>query len=361
MRDNSKIVLVVDKMFSGNLIFLAVAILSFDIASGSLDAPLLNQDVRRRDQENGCDNLFFNINVTIQDIGGQCGTNDMALVGEMLQDIAGEIAREIPEKDNERMEAFVCPLPKVGTRRSLRSFDKSQRGLLGYTYKLGGKFTRCNNTWDRRSLTEEISVEAVCGFAEVATLDAKLAAEASRNAGALFRLQIEQATECDDLNEGEKSIAMADASMKAIRKAMRATRRGAKRARVLCQKAKAATSEAELSEYLQNAEKSSTNVMDAAEKVQSLSAQMQGKTDVCNPAIVKGKQDGSVNTPLREWLTTVAHKLSEKISERIINNAAAFGPGCFGEGLDINIGVDGVERKEDWAFWIGTIEDCKNL
>ena len=72
-----------NKMFSGNLFLLVVSILSFDIIFGSLDASLQNQDVRHQDQEKGCHDLFFNIDLRL-DVGGQCGADDLALIGELL-------------------------------------------------------------------------------------------------------------------------------------------------------------------------------------------------------------------------------------------------------------------------------------
>jgi hypothetical protein len=333
-----------------------------------LDASLQNQDVRRQDQEKGCHDLFFNIDLRL-DVGGQCGADDLALIGELLRFLAGELVGEIPENDNERMEDFVCPVPKVGTRRLLRSIlDKSQRRLLGYTYMLGGKFTTCDKNRVRRSLTKEISVEAVCVFVDAATLDAKIAAKASREAKALFRQQATQALECDDLNKGQKSIKMANASLKAIKMAVKAGRKGAKRARLLCAKAKATPMEAELDEYLHNAEKASTIAMGAAEKAQRLLAQMQDETDVCNPAIVGEKQDdtGQINTnttgniSIEEWQTKVSNKLFEKFFERINDNTPAeLWPGCFGEGVSIDIGVSVAEPMTVEYSWIHTIEDCK--
>jgi hypothetical protein len=78
-------------MFTGKL-SLAATIVLLGVASASSDAyvSVLKQDVERRGQEAGCHNVFFNIDVTLQGLGSQCGKNSMDLIGKMLQDIAAD-------------------------------------------------------------------------------------------------------------------------------------------------------------------------------------------------------------------------------------------------------------------------------
>lgn len=100
-------------MYAGKL-FLTVVALALAIASGGLDAP---QGARRRDQafcQEQQYNLFFNIDILIVDSGGQCTTSDLDLVAIMLQEVFDSLEEEIPDNENDSMNAVVCQVPVVG-------------------------------------------------------------------------------------------------------------------------------------------------------------------------------------------------------------------------------------------------------
>lgn len=157
-------------MFNGNL-FLAVAALAFGIASGRLDAPFASQDMRHRDQvcsTSDQHNLFFNVDVAIQDSGGLCKPADMSLVAGLIQGMFDDLENSVPEYENESMSTVVCPKPLL---------DKS------YVYKVGGKFTRCGNYDGQRFL--QVSADAVCEWADLATSAASAAAKTCSKGGCL--------------------------------------------------------------------------------------------------------------------------------------------------------------------------------
>jgi hypothetical protein len=183
--------------------------------------------------------LYYNIDITIDNVGVGCESYDLYNIGIVLQEIVHEVEEEIPShRETERMDTTICPVPLSEEERRRRNLwetalvDEEQRDLAKrrrkkngqYTYKGGGRCRRCRkNNSDRRSL----GVGDACAMVNPTDNAVNVISDSVKKAHAAFMLLKERALECNHLEMGMESVLVAKALLEKCRKTLKVARKAA--------------------------------------------------------------------------------------------------------------------------------------
>ena len=222
------------------------------------------------------DDLFFNMDITIDDFGGMCNSKDARTIGRMLQ----KVVHQVEDETFAELSLVVCPDPLTNEdgRRARALGDFHNRRLANsnsFTYKCGGHYNRCGDN-RRRHLVDGTSI--VCDAARKAAYGSEIAAIAFQDAESAYIDLKEKVLECDDLRAGQKAVILTMTALKECKKERDAAQAAAKTARQICNQVDASSA----TESMAIARKASIDAMNAAEKTRSwLFAIETGFDEIC--------------------------------------------------------------------------------
>jgi len=242
-----------------------------------LEDVVLNEK-RRAEGDDLCppsQDVFFNMEIKIEDFGGQCSFRDATTIGKVLQRASREIERETEDARSE-LDFTVCPVPLSGEqKRSLRTslLDDDRRRRLGesksFTYKCGGQYNRCGNRSRQRLLNEALLATSVCEMADKANYAADIAETAFNDAEDTYAALKEDALACENMRAGQREVILTKTALGECRKELDTAQAAAKSGRQVCNQARLTSSVSNQSEYTVTAQRAALVAMGAAEKARS--------------------------------------------------------------------------------------------
>ncbi len=209
------------------------------------------------------DDLFFNMDITIDDFGGKCNSKDATTIGKMLQ----RVVNQVEDESLADLSIVVCPNPLNDDGRRARELADDgihNRRLVNsnsFTYKCGGHFNHCGD--NVRHLIDNRSI--ICEAARKAAYGSEIAAIAFKDAESAYVDLKEQVLECDDLQAGQRAVILTMKALQECSKERDAARAAATTAKQICNQVDALSA----AESMALAQKASIDAMNAAEKTRS--------------------------------------------------------------------------------------------